>query len=140
MSMTRQRKPAARSDPAGDALTGGESWQCPVAPHKAAHSGSSIRHQRPARKPWSGASRQNLLPRRITASAIAPCSVNTPMLHDPARAGLPILPLPFGRLLEANKVAALAQFLIGPDAGGISGQTHFVCGGASLPSLPAPRG
>jgi 3-oxoacyl-[acyl-carrier protein] reductase len=81
-----------------------------------------------------------LLPRQITANAIAPGSVDTPMLRDPARTGLPILPLPFGRLLEADEIAALAQFLIGPDAGGITGQTHFVCGGASLPSLPAPRG
>jgi NAD(P)-dependent dehydrogenase (short-subunit alcohol dehydrogenase family) len=76
--------------------------------------------------------------RGITANAIAPGSTNTPMLRDPKRANLAIMPLPFGRLIEPEEIAALIEFLLGPYAGAITGQMIYVCGGSSIPGLPAP--
>lgn len=73
-----------------------------------------------------------LLDRGITVNAVAPATTDTPLLQDPARGDLKPLPLPFGRLIQPEEVAALAHFLIGPDAGAITGQTIFICGGASL--------
>ena len=63
---------------------------------------------------------------------------NTPMLRDPKRANLAIMPLPFGRLIEPDEIAALIEFLLGPYAGAITGQMIYVCGGSSIPGLPAP--
>jgi 3-oxoacyl-[acyl-carrier protein] reductase len=76
--------------------------------------------------------------RGITANAIAPGSTNTPMLRDPRRANLAIMPLPFGRLIEPDEVAALIEFLLGPNAGAITGQMIYVCGGSSISGLPPP--
>lgn len=73
-----------------------------------------------------------LAPRGITVNVIAPGATDTPMLRDPARAGIaPKLP-PIGRLVRPEEVAALAAFLLGPEAGAITGQQILVCGGASL--------
>jgi NAD(P)-dependent dehydrogenase (short-subunit alcohol dehydrogenase family) len=73
-----------------------------------------------------------LLTRGITSNVIAPGSTATPMLHDPARANAPIMKLPIGRLVQPEEIAALVAFLVSPDAGAITGQTVFICGGASL--------
>ena len=73
-----------------------------------------------------------LVPRRITVNIISPAATDTPMQHDPARASVkPKLP-PFGSLIDPEEVAALAAFLLSPDARNITGQEIFVCGGASL--------
>jgi enoyl-[acyl-carrier-protein] reductase (NADH) len=37
-----------------------------------------------------------------------------------------------GRFVEANEVAALAAFLLSPEAGAITGQQIVICAGASL--------
>lgn len=73
-----------------------------------------------------------LAPRGITVNVVAPAATDTPMLQDPARAGVaPKLP-PIGRLIRPEEVAGLAIFLLGPDAGAITGQQIMICGGASL--------
>ena len=83
-----------------------------------------------------------LVRRGVTANAIAPGSTDTPMLRDPSRANLAVMPLPIGRLIDPDEIAAFAEFLIGPHAGAITGQMIYVCGGASIAGLPAvvPRG
>jgi 3-oxoacyl-[acyl-carrier protein] reductase len=73
-----------------------------------------------------------LAPRRITVNVIAPAATDTPFLRDPARTGTaPVLP-PMGRFVEATEVAALAAFLLSPEAGAITGQSIVMCAGASL--------
>lgn len=73
-----------------------------------------------------------LAPRGITANVVAPAATDTPMLRDPARAGVtPKLP-PIGRYIRPEEVAALTAFLLGPEAGAITGQQMLICGGSSL--------
>lgn len=73
-----------------------------------------------------------LAPRGITANVIAPAATQTPMLADPARAGVrPVLP-PIGRHIEPSEIAAYAAFILSPDAGAITGQELLICGGSSL--------
>ena len=75
---------------------------------------------------------QELLPRRITVNVVSPGTTDTAMLRDPARANnAPKIP-PIGRLIEPEEVAALSCFLLGPEAGAITGQQVFICGGSSL--------
>ncbi|MDC7785610.1 SDR family NAD(P)-dependent oxidoreductase [Rhodoplanes sp. TEM] len=73
-----------------------------------------------------------LVSRGITVNAVAPGATDTPQLVDPARAGAPIKRPPIGRLIAPAEVAALIGFLLGPEAGAITGQTLTICGGASL--------
>lgn len=75
---------------------------------------------------------KELAPRGITVNVIAPAATDTPMLRDPARAGTPPALPPIGRLIAPEEVAALAAFLLGPEAGAITGQQILICGGASL--------
>jgi 3-oxoacyl-[acyl-carrier protein] reductase len=73
-----------------------------------------------------------LAPRGITVNVIAPAATDTPMLRDPARGGVaPKLP-PIGRFVRPEEIAALAAFLLSPDAAAITGQQITVCGGSSL--------
>ena len=73
-----------------------------------------------------------LAPRGITVNVVAPAATDTPMLCDPGRAGVsPRLP-PIGRLIDPAEVAALTAFLLGPEAGAITGQQIVICGGSSL--------
>jgi len=75
---------------------------------------------------------QELAPRGITVNVVAPAATETPMLRDPARAASPPKLPPIGRLIRPEEVAALTAFLLGPEAGAITGQQIMVCGGASL--------
>ena len=73
-----------------------------------------------------------LAPRRITVNVVAPAATDTPMLHDPARAAaVPRMP-PIGRYIQPSEVAAMVAFLLGPEAGAITGQNLVICGGSSL--------
>jgi 3-oxoacyl-[acyl-carrier protein] reductase len=73
-----------------------------------------------------------LAPRGITVNVVAPAATDTPMLRDPGRSIVqPKMP-PIGRLIRPEEVAALTAFLLGPEAGAITGQQIVVCGGSSL--------
>jgi NAD(P)-dependent dehydrogenase (short-subunit alcohol dehydrogenase family) len=73
-----------------------------------------------------------LAPRGITVNVVAPAATETPMLRDPARAGVaPRLP-PIGRFIQPEEVAAMAAFLLSAEAGAITGQQIVICGGSSL--------
>lgn len=73
-----------------------------------------------------------LAPRGITVNIVAPGATDTPMLSDPARAGVaPNLP-PIGRYVRPEEVAALVGFLLSPPAASLTGQQIVICGGASL--------
>jgi 3-oxoacyl-[acyl-carrier protein] reductase len=73
-----------------------------------------------------------LAPRGITVNIVAPGATETPMLLDPARSQSPPRKPPIGRFVQPAEVAALAAFLLSPEAGAITGQQILVCGGASL--------
>ena len=73
-----------------------------------------------------------LAPRGITANVVAPAATDTPMLHDPARSALPPRLPPIGRFIKPEEVAAMTAFLLGPEAGAITGQQIVICGGSSL--------
>jgi 3-oxoacyl-[acyl-carrier protein] reductase len=73
-----------------------------------------------------------LAPRGITANVVAPAATETPMLHDPARSALPPRLPPIGRYIRPEEVAATTAFLLGQEAGAITGQQIVICGGSSL--------
>lgn len=73
-----------------------------------------------------------LAPRGITVNVVAPAATDTPMLRDPARGEAPAIHLPIGRLIEPDEVAYFVGCLLAPEAGAMTGQTLYVCGGASL--------
>lgn len=73
-----------------------------------------------------------LAPRGITANVVAPAATETPMLHDPARSALPPRLPPIGRYLRPEEVAGMTAFLLGPEAGAITGQQIVICGNSSL--------
>lgn len=73
-----------------------------------------------------------LAPRGITANVVAPAATETPMLRDPARSALPPRLPPIGRFIRPEEVAATTAFLLGPEAGAITGQQIVICGGSSL--------
>lgn len=70
--------------------------------------------------------------RGITANVVAPAATDTPQLSDPGRAGAPVRALPIGRIIRPEEVAATIAFLASAEAGAITGQTIYQCGGASL--------
>lgn len=76
-----------------------------------------------------------LIGRGITVNVIAPGAVDTPMLNDPNRGAAPSVELPLGRLIEADEVAATIAFFLSVEAGAVTGQTLYVCGGASLGAM-----
>jgi NAD(P)-dependent dehydrogenase (short-subunit alcohol dehydrogenase family) len=76
-----------------------------------------------------------LIGRGVTVNVVAPAAVDTPMLHDRERGASPTMHLPLGRLIAADEVAAAIAFFLGSEAGAITGQTLYICGGASLGSM-----
>jgi 3-oxoacyl-[acyl-carrier protein] reductase len=75
-----------------------------------------------------------LIEQGITVNVVAPGATDTPQLVDPLRGAPPKVDLPIKRLITPQEVAGTIAFLLGSDAGAITGQTLFICGGASLGS------
>ncbi len=79
-------------------------------------------------------------PHGITANVVAPGPIITDMFHEiipadsPKKAEL-AKQIPVKRLGTAEDVAHAVLFLLSPDSGFITGQTLYVCGGASVGSL-----
>jgi NAD(P)-dependent dehydrogenase (short-subunit alcohol dehydrogenase family) len=81
-----------------------------------------------------------LAPAGITVNVVAPGPVHTDMFYDVIPAGSErerklADAIPVGRIGEPADVARAVSFFIHPDAGFITGQVLYVCGGASLGSL-----
>jgi NAD(P)-dependent dehydrogenase (short-subunit alcohol dehydrogenase family) len=81
-----------------------------------------------------------LAPLGITVNVVAPGPVHTEMFYDVIPAGSEreqklAASIPVGRIGEAADVARAVSFFIHPDAGFITGQSLYVCGGASLGSI-----
>jgi NAD(P)-dependent dehydrogenase (short-subunit alcohol dehydrogenase family) len=75
--------------------------------------------------------------RGITINVVAPAATDTPQLRDPARSSASVRPLPIGRVIGPGEVAATIAFLASTEAGAITGQTIYQCGGASLAGVEA---
>lgn len=73
-----------------------------------------------------------LAPRGITANIVSPAATATPFLTRGDRAGVPPVLPPIGRYIHPSEVAGTVSFLLGADAGAITGQDILICGGASL--------
>jgi len=81
-----------------------------------------------------------LAPEGITVNVVAPGPVHTEMFYDVIPAGSErerklAASIPVGRVGEPADVARAVSFFVHPDAGFITGQVLYVCGGASLGSL-----
>lgn len=81
-----------------------------------------------------------LAPHGITVNLVAPGPVHTEMFYDVIPAGSEreqklAASIPVGRIGEAGDVSRAVSFFIHPDAGFVTGQMLYVCGGASLGSL-----
>jgi NAD(P)-dependent dehydrogenase (short-subunit alcohol dehydrogenase family) len=81
-----------------------------------------------------------LAPHGITVNVVAPGPVHTEMFYDVIPAGSEreqklAASIPVGRIGEAADVARAVSFFIHPDAGFITGQSLYVCGGASIGSI-----
>ena len=81
-----------------------------------------------------------LAPQGITVNVVAPGPVHTDMFYDVIPAGSEreqklAASIPVGRIGEPEDVARSVSFFIQPEAGFITGQVLYVCGGASLGSL-----
>lgn len=73
-----------------------------------------------------------LASRGITVNVVSPAATATPMLNDPKRkSSAPVMP-PIGRYVTAEEVASMVAYLLGPQAGAITGQQIMICGGSSL--------
>ncbi|MCG8380194.1 MAG: SDR family oxidoreductase [Proteobacteria bacterium] len=76
----------------------------------------------------------------VTVNAIAPGPITTQMLRDSIPEGDPMeeklaQSLPVKRLGLPGDISRVVMFLASPESGFITGQTLYVCGGASLGSL-----
>jgi 3-oxoacyl-[acyl-carrier protein] reductase len=81
-----------------------------------------------------------LAPQGITVNVVAPGPVHTDMFYDVIPAGSEreqklAASIPVGRIGEPDDVARTVSFFVQPEAGFITGQVLYVCGGASLGSL-----
>jgi NAD(P)-dependent dehydrogenase (short-subunit alcohol dehydrogenase family) len=76
----------------------------------------------------------------ITVNAVAPGPIETDMLHELLPPGSPQIQrvadsVPVKRLGTPSDIGRVVAFLCEPESGFITGQTWYVCGGASLGAL-----
>ena len=76
----------------------------------------------------------------ITVNVVAPGPVETDMFHEVIPQGSPKVDqlarsIPVGRIGRPSDVARAVMFFASPDADFITGQSLYVCGGASIGSL-----
>ena len=76
----------------------------------------------------------------ITVNVVAPGPVETDMFHEVIPQGSPKMDqlarsIPVGRIGRPNDVARAVMFFASPEADFITGQSLYVCGGASIGSL-----
>jgi 3-oxoacyl-[acyl-carrier protein] reductase len=76
----------------------------------------------------------------ITVNVVAPGPVETDMFHEVIPQGSPKVEqlarsIPVGRIGRPSDVARAVMFFASPDADFITGQSLYVCGGASIGSL-----
>jgi len=76
----------------------------------------------------------------ITVNCVAPGPVETDMFHELIPADSPqkekvAASVPVGRVGTPEDIGRVVQFLCAPDSDFITGQTWYVCGGASLGAL-----
>ncbi len=82
-----------------------------------------------------------LAPAGITCNVVCPGPIqDTEMFHDVVPKGSPKIEqiahnVPVGRLGEPDDVARAVLFFVAPEAGFVTGQTLFVCGGTSVGSI-----
>ena len=81
-----------------------------------------------------------LAPLGITVNVVAPGPIRTAMFHSLVPEGSPqeeklARSIPVGRLGEPDDVARAVMFFAARDAGFVTGQVLYVCGGASVSSL-----
>jgi len=81
-----------------------------------------------------------LAPHGITVNCVAPGPIETRLFtgaNDPNVAQAMAAATPLGRLGRPEEIAASVMFLLSPDAGFITGQTLYVCGGLSIGAAPS---
>ena len=66
----------------------------------------------------------------ITVNVVAPGPIQTPMFYDVVEAGSPVK-----RLGRADDITRAVSFFADPDNSFVTGQTLYVCGGASVGTL-----
>jgi NAD(P)-dependent dehydrogenase (short-subunit alcohol dehydrogenase family) len=76
----------------------------------------------------------------VTVNVVAPGPIQTEMFHRVVPADSPKVAqiaasIPVGRLGQPEDVARAVRFFVSADAGFVTGQVLYVCGGASLGSL-----
>ena len=94
------------------------------------------RRQRPRKdaEPVHGLARE-AAPLGVTVNCISPAVIDTDIMGGPItadRAPAFLSALPVGRLGTVDEVAALLEFLLGPDAGYITGATYNINGGLRI--------
>ena len=81
-------------------------------------------------------------PQGVTVNVVAPGPTETGMFHEVLPEGDPrietmVAGIPVRRLGQPEDIARAVMFFVAPDAGFVTGQTLFVCGGTSLGMMGA---
>lgn len=99
------------------------------------YSKSSYAASKAAIEGMSRAAALELAPEGVTVNCVAPATIDTDIMGGPItpeRAPAFLRSLPVGRIGTVEEVAALIEFLLGPDAGYITGVTYNINGGLRI--------